>query len=239
MKGPENEYNASDIQVLEGLEAVRKRPGMYIGSTGPKGLHHLVFELLDNSIDEAVGGYCDLIEVLIHEDNSVSVCDNGRGIPVDMHPQMGIPAVEVILTTLHSGGKFGGSGYNISGGLHGVGLSVVNALSSQMEVTVRRDGYIYKQRYKRGIPVDQLTRCGESKEGGTSIHFLPDPDIFEVTVFEREIIEQRIRELSFLNPGLKFILRDEREENPFREEFNYENGLQDFVTYINKKKRSH
>lgn len=236
MKGSDNEYNASDIQVLEGLEAVRKRPGMYIGSTGPKGLHHLVFEILDNSIDEAVAGDCNLIEVLIHEDNSVSVCDNGRGIPVDLHPQMGIPAVEVILTTLHSGGKFGGSGYNISGGLHGVGLSVVNALSTLMEVTVRRDGYIYKQRYKRGIPVDQLTQCGETDEVGTSIHFLPDPEIFEVTVLEREIIEQRIRELSFLNPGLKFILRDEREDTPFREEFNYENGLKDFVNYINKKK---
>lgn len=236
MESPLNGYSASDIQVLEGLEAVRKRPGMYIGTTGPKGLHHLVFEIVDNSIDEAVGGYCDHIQVTIHEDNSVSVCDNGRGIPVDIHPQMGIPALEVIMTTLHSGGKFGGSGYNISGGLHGVGLSVVNALSSTMEITVKRDGHIYKQNYRQGQPLDKVQQGGATDETGTSIYFMPDPDIFEITVFEKEIIEQRLRELSFLNKGLKITLLDEREENLKPGDFHYNNGLKDFVTYINKKK---
>lgn len=236
MEGPLNGYNASDIQVLEGLEAVRKRPGMYIGTTGPKGLHHLVYEIVDNSIDEAVAGYCDYIQVTINKDNSITVCDNGRGIPIDIHPQMGIPALEVIMTTLHSGGKFGGSGYNISGGLHGVGLSVVNALSSCMEVTVKRDGYIYKQSYKKGVPVSQLEKCGVTEDNGTSIHFMPDPDIFEITVFEKEIIEQRLRELSFLNKGLKISITDEREEEPKTKVFHYEHGLIDYVTYINKKK---
>ncbi len=236
MESPLNGYSASDIQVLEGLEAVRKRPGMYIGTTGPKGLHHLVFEIVDNSIDEAVGGYCDHIQVTIHEDNSVSVCDNGRGIPVDIHPQMGIPALEVIMTTLHSGGKFGGSGYNISGGLHGVGLSVVNALSSTMEITVKRDGHIYKQNYRQGQPLDKVQQGGATDETGTSIYFMPDPDIFEITVFEKEIIEQRLRELSFLNKGLRITLLDEREENLKPGDFHYNNGLKDFVTYINKKK---
>ncbi|MBP1761643.1 MAG: gyrase subunit, partial [Firmicutes bacterium] len=167
-------YNASDIQVLEGLEAVRKRPGMYIGSTGPKGLHHLVYELVDNSIDEAVAGYCDKIELIIHPNNGITVNDYGRGIPVDTHPVMGIPAIEVILTTLHSGGKFGGSGYTISGGLHGVGLSVVNALSTLMVVKVKRDGKIYSQQYMRGKPVSALEVIGESNETGTSIYFEPD-----------------------------------------------------------------
>ncbi len=236
MEGPLNGYNASDIQVLEGLEAVRKRPGMYIGTTGPKGLHHLVFEIVDNSIDEAVGGYCNEIETIIHEDNSVSVCDNGRGIPVDIHPQMGIPALEVIMTTLHSGGKFGGSGYNISGGLHGVGLSVVNALSSHMEVTVKRDGFIYRQCYEQGIPMGKVEQIGTTNEKGTVIHFLPDPEIFEITIFEKEIIEQRLRELSFLNKGLRITLLDEREEAPGKKDFHYNNGLKDFVAYINKKK---
>jgi DNA gyrase subunit B len=236
LESPLNGYSASDIQVLEGLEAVRKRPGMYIGTTGPKGLHHLVFEIVDNSIDEAVGGYCDHIQVTIHEDNSVSVCDNGRGIPVDIHPQMGIPALEVIMTTLHSGGKFGGSGYNISGGLHGVGLSVVNALSSTMEITVKRDGHIYKQNYRQGQPLDKVQQGGATDETGTSIYFMPDPDIFEITVFEKEIIEQRLRELSFLNKGLRITLLDEREENLKPGDFHYNNGLKDFVTYINKKK---
>jgi len=236
LEGALNTYNASDIQVLEGLEAVRKRPSMYIGSTGPKGLHHLVYEILDNSIDEAVGGYCDIIELYIHQDNSISVCDNGRGIPVDIHPVMGISAVEVIMTTLHSGGKFGGSGYNISGGLHGVGLSVVNALSARLEVTVRRDGLIYKQRYEKGVPVDHVDSYGNTKKQGTSIHFLPDPEIFEIVVFEREIIEKRVRELCFLNPGLKIITKDEREETPVIQEFKYDNGIIDFVAFINKKK---
>lgn len=232
----ENAYNASDIQVLEGLEAVRKRPGMYIGSTGPRGLHHLVFEIVDNSIDEAVGGYCDTINVTIKPDNSVSVTDNGRGIPVDEHPLMGIPALEVILTTLHSGGKFGGSGYTISGGLHGVGLSVVSALSQRMDVTVRRDGHVYTQTYEKGKPVTSLEQIGNTDKTGTCIHFYPDAEIFEETVFDRDIITQRLRELSFLNRGLKIIFSDEREEEVFSKEFHYSGGLRDFVTYVNKNK---
>jgi len=232
----ENGYNASDIQILEGLEAVRKRPGMYIGSTGPKGLHHLVFEIVDNSIDEAVAGYCDQINVVIHPDNSVSESDNGRGIPVDEHPAMGIPALEVILTTLHSGGKFGGSGYTISGGLHGVGMSVVSALSSRMEVTVRRDGHIYTQTYAQGKPIEALREIGNTNETGTTIRFYPDPEIFEETVFDREIIIQRLRELSFLNRGLKIVFIDEREEEIFKKELHYSEGLRDFVAYVNKKK---
>ena len=232
----ENGYNASDIQILEGLEAVRKRPGMYIGSTGPKGLHHLVFEIVDNSIDEAVAGYCDQINVVIHPDNSVSESDNGRGIPVDEHPAMGIPALEVILTTLHSGVKFGGSGYTISGGLHGVGMSVVSALSSRMEVTVKRDGHIYTQTYAQGKPIEALQETGNTNETGTTIRFYPDPEIFEETVFDREIIIQRLRELSFLNRGLKIVFIDEREEEIFKKELHYSEGLRDFVAYVNKKK---
>ena len=229
-----NSYNASNIQVLEGLEAVRKRPGMYIGSTGARGLHHLVFEIIDNSIDEAVAGYCNQINVTINEDNSVTVSDNGRGIPVDIHPTMNLPAIEVILTMLHSGGKFGGSGYSISGGLHGVGLSVVNALSSLMEVTVKKDGYIYRQDYKRGKPVTELEVIGETLDTGTTIRFVPDDQVFEETVFDREIIVQRIRELTFLNKGLLINLRDEREAD-FNRSFS-SNGLIDFVSYINKNK---
>lgn len=234
MRTRENEYNAADIQVLEGLEAVRKRPGMYIGSTGPKGLHHLVFEIVDNSIDEAVAGFCSQIKVVIHADNSVTVSDNGRGIPVDIHPVMGIPALEVIMTTLHSGGKFGGSGYTISGGLHGVGLSVVNALSSEMEVRVGRDGRTYRQVYQRGRPVSEMEIIGENSENGTSIHFFPDPEIFEVLVFDSEVLIQRLRELAFLNPGLNIYFTDERQEG-ITKEFTA-NGLGDFVGYINKNK---
>ncbi|MGS0763054.1 DNA topoisomerase (ATP-hydrolyzing) subunit B [Syntrophomonas curvata] len=232
----ENAYNASAIQVLEGLEAVRKRPGMYIGSTGPRGLHHLVFEIVDNSIDEAVAGYCDTINVVIKPDNSVSVSDNGRGIPVDEHPLMGIPALEVILTTLHSGGKFGGGGYTISGGLHGVGLSVVSALSRRMDVTVRIDGHVYTQTYEKGKPVTPLQQTGDTDKKGTCIHFYPDTEIFEETVFERDIITQRLRELSFLNRGLKIIFSDEREEEIYSKEFHYSGGLRDFVAYVNKNK---
>jgi len=235
VKKKEEGYSASDIQVLEGLEAVRLRPGMYIGSTGPKGLHHLVFEIVDNSIDEAVGGYCDWIDVRIKPDGSITVSDNGRGIPVDIHPQMGIPAIEVILTTLHSGGKFGGSGYNISGGLHGVGLSVVNALSSWMEVIVYRSGETYTQRYERGKPVNQLQNLGATKRQGTTIHFFPDPEIFEETVFDRDVLIQRLRELSYLNKGLRILFQDERDAEPYSKEFN-STGLKDFVTYINKSK---
>lgn len=230
-----SDYSASDIQVLEGLEAVRLRPGMYIGSTGPKGLHHLVYEIVDNSIDEAVGGYCDWIDVRIKPDGSITVSDNGRGIPVDIHPQMGIPAIEVILTTLHSGGKFGGSGYNISGGLHGVGLSVVNALSARMEVTVYRFGQTYKQLYERGKPVSELQNLGATDRQGTTIHFYPDEEIFEEIVFDRDTLIQRLRELAFLNKGLRILFRDEREAEPYNKEF-MSSGLKDFVEYINKSK---
>lgn len=235
MGNHENGYNASDIQILEGLEAVRKRPSMYIGSTGPKGLHHLVFEIVDNSIDESVGGYCNKIEVLINSDNSITVKDNGRGIPVDTHPVMGIPAIEVIMTTLHSGGKFGGSGYTISGGLHGVGLSVVSALSSRMTIVVKRDGHIYKQVYAKGKPISPLEVLGDSDESGTSIHFVPDPEIFEEIIFDRDILVQRIRELSFLNKGLLIEFSDQRPGLEYSRQFN-SNGLMDFVAYINKKK---
>lgn len=235
MKKNENHYGAADIQVLEGLEAVRKRPGMYIGSTGPRGLHHLVFEIVDNSIDEAVGGYCDFIEVTINKNNSVTVSDNGRGIPVDIHPVMGIPALEVIMTKLHSGGKFGGSSYAISGGLHGVGLSVVSALSSLMEITVKKDGYIYKQSYQKGKPISKLEKIGETQEQGSTIMFSPDAEIFEETVFERSILLQRLRELSFLNKGLTIKFTDNRENEIFETVLNY-NGLIDFVAFINKSK---
>jgi len=231
-------YNASDIQVLEGLEAVRKRPGMYIGSTGPRGLHHLVFEIVDNSIDEAVAGGCDQINVTINPDNSITVSDNGRGIPVDTHPLMGIPALEVILTTLHSGGKFGGSGYTISGGLHGVGLSVVNALSSRMEIIVRRDGKVHQQFYEQGKPVSELQVIGDSKETGTTIYFVPDHEIFEEIVFDRDILIQRLRELAFLNSIITISFQDNREEEPYTKELHYSNGLKDFVTYVNKSKET-
>ncbi len=234
MNDIQNTYNASDIQVLEGLEAVRKRPGMYIGSTGPRGLHHLVFEIVDNSIDESVDGYCDNISVTIHHDNSVTVSDNGRGIPVDIHPMAGIPAIEVILTTLHSGGKFSGSNYSTSGGLHGVGLSVVNALSSQMKITIKRDGHIYEQNYEQGNPVSELKVIGDTDETGTAIHFFPDKEIFEQTIFENEIILQRLRELAFLNKTITINFTDERED--LVQELHYSNGLIDFVQYVNKNK---
>ncbi len=238
MNNTNDTYNASDIQVLEGLEAVRKRPGMYIGSTGPRGLHHLVFEIVDNSIDEAVAGGCDQINVTINPDNSITVSDNGRGIPVDTHPLMGIPALEVILTTLHSGGKFGGSGYTISGGLHGVGLSVVNALSSRMEIIVRRDGKVHQQFYEQGKPVSELQVIGDSKETGTTIYFVPDHEIFEEIVFDRDILIQRLRELAFLNSIITIIFQDNREEEPYTKELHYSNGLKDFVTYVNKSKET-
>lgn len=234
MNHEENGYNASDIQVLEGLEAVRKRPGMYIGTTGSRGLHHLVFEIVDNSIDEAVAGYCDTIEVVIHQDNRITVVDNGRGIPVDMHPKMGIPALEVILTTLHSGAKFGGSGYTISGGLHGVGLSVVNALSSELSIEVARNGETYLQHYEKGKPVTPLRTNGNANFSGTKITFIPDPEIFEETVFSMDVIAQRLRELSFLNKGIRIILRDERTEQ--EKEFYHTGGIKDYVAYLNKNK---
>jgi DNA gyrase subunit B len=228
------EYNANQIQVLEGLEAVRKRPGMYIGSTSSRGLHHLVYEIVDNSIDEALAGYCDNIEVIIHKNNSITVIDNGRGIPVDIHPKTGKPAVEVALTVLHAGGKFGGEGYKVSGGLHGVGLSVVNALSEQLEVEVKRDQKIYLQKYARGITQTELKVIGEAEGTGTTITFKPDSEIFEDLVYSFETLAHRLRELSFLNKGLKIVLKDERTEE--EQTFQHEGGIIDFVKHLNRNK---
>lgn len=227
-------YDASQIQVLEGLEAVRKRPGMYIGSTSSRGLHHLVYEIVDNSIDEALAGYCTWIEVVIHEDNSITVTDNGRGIPVDIHPKMGKPAVEVALTVLHAGGKFGGSGYKVSGGLHGVGMSVVNALSRWLEVKVMRDGKVYYQRYERGKPVTELKVIGKAEGTGTQISFKPDDQIFDDLIYDYEVLVHRLRELSFLNKGLKIQLKDERTDQ--EEVFLHHGGIIDFVKFLNKSK---
>jgi DNA gyrase subunit B len=227
-----SDYDASQIQVLEGLEPVRRRPGMYIGSTGPRGLHHLVNEVVDNSVDEALAGYCDRIDVVIHRDNSVSVTDNGRGIPVDVHPQIGRPAVEVALTRLHAGGKFQSKSYRVTGGLHGVGVSVVNALSEWLEVEVRRDGGVFRQRYERGIPVTDVERVGDSEEVGTRVTFKPDAEIFEETEFSYETIAQRLRELAFLNAGLKLTLRDERTGQA--DVFCAAGGLVSFLEFVNR-----
>jgi len=229
-------YDEEQIQVLEGIEAVRKRPGMYIGSTSSRGLHHLVYEILDNSIDEALAGYCDTIKVIINKDNSITNIDNGRGIPVGIHPKMGIPTVEVVHTTLHSGGKFGGSGYKVSGGLHGVGAAVVNALSEWMEVEVCRDGKRYKQRYERGKTVTKLEIIGETDTTGTITTFKPDPEIFEETVFDFDVLLKRFRELAFLNRGLTIILVDNREEKPVEKVLKYDGGIISFVKYINQNK---
>ncbi|MFP7477213.1 DNA topoisomerase (ATP-hydrolyzing) subunit B [Terribacillus saccharophilus] len=230
-------YDADQIQVLEGLEAVRKRPGMYIGSTSERGLHHLVWEIVDNSIDEALAGYCDHIQVTIEEDNSITVEDNGRGIPVGTHEKTGRPAVEVIMTVLHAGGKFGGGGYKVSGGLHGVGASVVNALSTQLDVKVHRDGKIHEQSFQRGIPTGDLQVTGESDRTGTITHFKPDPEIFtETTVYNKETLLVRIRELAFLNKGLAISLEDKREENPERTTFHYEGGIRSYVEHLNRSK---
>ena len=231
-----DQYNAEQIQVLEGLEAVRKRPGMYIGSTGPRGLHHLVYEIVDNSVDEALAGYCKNIHVTIQKDNSIMVEDDGRGLPVDRHPKLGIPAVEVIHTVLHAGGKFGGGGYKVSGGLHGVGASVVNALSTQMIVEVKRDGKIYQQTYQRGKTVTPLTEIGESRKTGSKTTFWPDPEIFEEVEFDFATLEHRLREMAFLNKGIRITLKDEREGKKKKEEFHYEGGIKEFVKHLNANK---
>lgn len=232
----EKYYGDEQILVLEGLEAVRKRPGMYIGTTASRGLHHLVYEIMDNSIDEALAGYCDTIKVIINKDNSITNIDNGRGIPVGIHPKMGIPTVEVVHTILHAGGKFGGDGYKVSGGLHGVGASVVNALSEWMEVIVSRDGKKYRQRYERGVPVTKLEIIGETDQTGTMTTFKPDPLIFDETVYDYEVLLKRFRELAFLNRGLTIHLRDDREEEPREAILHYEGGIISFVQYINQNK---
>lgn len=230
------EYGADQIQILEGLEAVRKRPGMYIGSTSSKGLHHLVYEIVDNSVDEALAGYCNLIDVTIHEDNSITVIDNGRGIPVGINHKAGLPAVEVVFTILHAGGKFGGGGYKVSGGLHGVGASVVNALSEWLEVTIHSDGKMYKQRYERGKVMYPLKEIGTTDRTGTQVTFLPDKGIFEDTVYDYDILRQRLREMAFLTKGIKIILRDERPGLEKEREFYYEGGIKEYVTYLNRHK---
>ena len=232
------QYGAEQIQVLEGLEAVRKRPGMYIGSTGARGLHHLVYEVVDNSIDEALAGFCDTIKVTIHKDNSITVEDDGRGMPVDKHPKLGIPAVEVIHTVLHAGGKFGGGGYKVSGGLHGVGASVVNALSTKMEVEVKRNGRIYKQSYERGKTVTPLTEIGNAKKTGSKSTFWPDPEIFDEIEYDYDTLERRLREMAFLNKGIKITLNDERDGKKRKEEFHYEGGLKEFVKHLNVNKEA-
>ena len=227
-------YGASQIQILEGLEAVRKRPGMYIGSTSAKGLHHLVYEIVDNSVDEALAGYCDHIEVTINKDNSITVVDNGRGIPVGIQAKAHKPAVEVVFTILHAGGKFGGGGYKVSGGLHGVGASVVNALSEWLEVNVYVDGYEYYQRYERGKVMCELQKIGPTEKRGTTVHFLPDKEIFEETVFDYKVLKQRLREIAFLTKGLRISLTDVREEEPILSSFHYEGGIREYVAYLNK-----
>ncbi len=227
-------YDAEQIQILEGLEAVRKRPGMYIGSTSSRGLHHLVYEIVDNSVDEALAGYCTNIDVIVNEDNSITVTDNGRGIPVGIQEKAQKPAVEVVFTILHAGGKFGGGGYKVSGGLHGVGASVVNALSEFLEVWVYVDGYEYYQRYERGKVMCDLEKIGPTDKRGTKVKFLPDKEIFEETVFDYEILKQRLREMAFLTKGLKITLKDVRGEEPVEEVFHYEGGIREYVQYLNK-----
>ena len=232
------EYNESQIQILEGLEAVRKRPGMYIGSTSTRGLHHLVYEIVDNAVDEALAGFCTEIFVYIHKDNTITVKDNGRGIPVGIHPQKGIPAVEVVFTILHAGGKFGGGGYKVTGGLHGVGASVVNALSEWLNVKVETDGKVYEQKYSRGNVLNSLTVTGETENHGTTVTFKPDGEIFDDLVFQFDILKQRLRETAFLTKGLKINLIDEREGMEESRTFHYEGGIKEFVTFINKNREA-
>ena len=232
----QHEYGADEIQILEGLEAVRKRPGMYIGSTSSRGLHHLVYEIVDNAVDEALAGFCDTIHVTINPDNSVTVTDNGRGIPVGINHKSGLPAVEVVFTVLHAEGKFGGGGYKVSGGLHGVGASVVNALSVWLEVEICHEGKVYRQRYERGKVAKKLEVIGECEPGktGTKVTFLPDGEIFETTIFDYSILQQRFREMAFLTKGLKIVLRDERPQEPIEKTFHYEGGIKEFVEYLNR-----
>ena len=233
-----NHYDATNIQVLEGLEAVRRRPGMYIGSTDERGLHHLVYEIVDNSIDEAMAGVCNTIQVTIEEDNTICVADNGRGIPTGIHPKLGRPAVEVCLTVLHAGGTFGGGGYKVSGGLHGVGMSVVNALSTWLEVTVAQNGNLYRQEYERGVPLYDLKVVGKSEAHGTTIRFRPDPEIFEdVTAYSFDTLKKRLRELAFLNAGIRIELTDKRGEGQSRV-FHYEGGIRSFIEYLNKNREA-
>ena len=232
----ETVYDENQIQVLEGLEAVRKRPGMYIGSTSVRGLHHLVYEIVDNAIDEALAGYCENIDVTINPDNSVTVCDDGRGIPVGIHPKMGIPTVEVVFTILHAGGKFGGGGYKVSGGLHGVGSSVVNALSEWLEVEVSNGEHIYKQRYERGKVASQLEIIGDTDKKGTTVTFMPDSLIFETVQFEYDVLLTRLREQAFLNRGIRINFKDLRGEEEIFNELYYEGGIKSFVEYINQEK---
>src|SRR5688500_14721125 len=228
-------YTAKDITVLEGLEPVRLRPGMYIGSTGPRGLHHLVYEVVDNAVDEALAGHNDCVDVTLHPDNSCSVRDRGRGIPVDLIEEQGLSAMTVVLTKLHAGGKFGGDGYKVSGGLHGVGISVVNALSEWLVAEVRRDGAIYRQEFARGVPQGEMTRVGPATDTGTTIAFLPDAEIFEDIDWSAETLSQRLRETAFLTRGLRITLTDERAGGE-RFEFHYEGGIRDFVNHINEAK---
>ena len=230
------EYGADQIQILEGLEAVRKRPGMYIGSTSIRGLHHLVYEIVDNAVDEALAGFCNTVEVYINEDNSITVRDNGRGIPVGINKKKGIPAVEVVFTILHAGGKFGGGGYKVSGGLHGVGASVVNALSTWLEVDIFHEGKIYRQRYERGKVMYPLKVVGDTDRRGTEVRFLPDPTIFEETVFDFAVLKQRLREMAFLTKDLKIVLTDRRPEEEVSMTFHYEGGIREYVEYLNKSK---
>ena len=233
-----NAYNAEQIQILEGLEPVRLRPGMYIGSTGEKGLHHLVYEIVDNSVDEALAGFCDEIKVAIEKDNSITVEDNGRGMPVDIHPKEGIPAVEVIHTKLHAGGKFGGGGYKVSGGLHGVGASVVNALSTKMEVEVKRNGKKYEMEFSRGKTTKELHETGNTRQTGSKTRFWPDPEIFEETVFSYNTLETRLREMAFLNKGIRISLEDKRKDMKKKSEFHYEGGIKEFVAFQNQNKEA-